>query len=1024
MTQTNTTENQQHIAAIVLVKAIPFYGYHTDYATYLKIYLIDPAEKQVMVNLLQSQALGVHYQPYEAHLPFVLQFLIDHNLYCMDQIHLDSAQYRPQNERESYCELELDATSMSIKNRWHLKEREIKEEPKTYLQSLESIWDKSLSEQQQSRVKPKRKRSPGQIMTAFEAIEALYPNEYYEQQLSFASENYEAWKVEESKVDLDLMDSYLEEMSAIESQLQEDMERQNEPELQDELEFQKELELQGELGLEDELDLQNELELQDDFGSGDLALWMKEAEKHEKSKHPVVTIEYEESDYEPLATQIQKNDAIFHNEKRVKDDEPFHISEIPPDILSRPTRFLKKFRLNQLDGASGYVKKKSQPSAKAQWDKEMRLLRQMRRKRKSPDKVDDGEMDVWVDIKKSPIFGRKKQKTLNKLKAQRREESAKIELSKLKARKQESRKIELDKGQQKTREEPKNDVAKSKMPKSEVPKIVETKTVEPESRDEVLQKTNEQDAQTQNNFGFLDTLDDFWSSPDTDPVPQLPTEASCSWKTYDQKSKDVMSSSYKPTIPNENTAQKEYVYRKAPPVLKETDPILMRRSHVTYKEPFYSKPSDVPRYPTVYNGKEFKLKCNTINSLKEFNTIYSENMEKDDEAREKVSIRHWMPAVPPPSFQQVKSWLEERKVKPKKNSAAGTQLDGPSIDGTFDFKYMASRPVAKTKHANDHVSFFSLEIHVHTRDDLLPDPEQDPVEIIFYCLQTDDPKISINGYQQDYHVGIIALTDLDITKMGISTSRADINYGETEKELILILIEKIRLYNPDMLVGYEVQNASWGYLIERSALLGIHLVDALSRINTPPSDMIRRDKWGYKKASTYKICGRHMLNVWRLMRHELTLMSYTFENVVYHLLHHRVPHFSHSTLTSWYNKGPVVLKHRLLKYYMKRVQMNLDILDASQVINRTCESARIFGMDFYSVLTRGSQFKVESLMFRIAKPENLLMVSPSRKQVAEQRSLECLPLVMEPVSKFYSSPMAVLDFQSLYPSIMIAHNYW
>lgn len=45
-------------------------------------------------------------------------------------------------------------------------------------------------------------------------------------------------------------------------------------------------------------------------------------------------------------------------------------------------------------------------------------------------------------------------------------------------------------------------------------------------------------------------------------------------------------------------------------------------------------------------------------------------------------------------------------------------------------------------------------------------------------------------------------------------------------------------------------------------------------------------------------------------------------------------------------------------------------------------------------------------------------------QVAAQRSLECLPLVMEPISKFYSSPMAVLDFQSLYPSIMIAYNYW
>ena len=30
---------------------------------------------------------------------------------------------------------------------------------------------------------------------------------------------------------------------------------------------------------------------------------------------------------------------------------------------------------------------------------------------------------------------------------------------------------------------------------------------------------------------------------------------------------------------------------------------------------------------------------------------------------------------------------------------------------------------------------------------------------------------------------------------------------------------------------------------------------------------------------------------------------------------------------------------------------------------------------------------------------------------------------MEPASAFYSSPLLVLDFQSLYPSIMIAYNY-
>ena len=34
-----------------------------------------------------------------------------------------------------------------------------------------------------------------------------------------------------------------------------------------------------------------------------------------------------------------------------------------------------------------------------------------------------------------------------------------------------------------------------------------------------------------------------------------------------------------------------------------------------------------------------------------------------------------------------------------------------------------------------------------------------------------------------------------------------------------------------------------------------------------------------------------------------------------------------------------------------------------------------------------------------------------------------MPLIMEPLSAFYSSPLVVLDFQSLYPSIMIAYNY-
>lgn len=71
---------------------------------------------------------------------------------------------------------------------------------------------------------------------------------------------------------------------------------------------------------------------------------------------------------------------------------------------------------------------------------------------------------------------------------------------------------------------------------------------------------------------------------------------------------------------------------------------------------------------------------------------------------------------------------------------------------------------------------------------------------------------------------------------------------------------------------------------------------------------------------------------------------------------------------------------------------------------------------------RGSQYKVESFMFRIAKPESFVMVSPSKQQVGLQNAPFAVPLIAEPESKYYNHPILVLDFQSLYPSVMIAYN--
>lgn len=114
---------------------------------------------------------------------------------------------------------------------------------------------------------------------------------------------------------------------------------------------------------------------------------------------------------------------------------------------------------------------------------------------------------------------------------------------------------------------------------------------------------------------------------------------------------------------------------------------------------------------------------------------------------------------------------------------------------------------------------------------------------------------------------------------------------------------------------------------------------------------------------------------------------------------------------------------KTVEYFIIRAKSNLEIMEKLDLIGQTSEFARVFGIEFYHVLSRGSQYRVESMMLRIAKPMNYIPVSPSVQQRARMRAPECIPLTMEPQSTFYTDPVVVVDFQSLYPSIMIAYNY-
>lgn len=477
---------------------------------------------------------------------------------------------------------------------------------------------------------------------------------------------------------------------------------------------------------------------------------------------------------------------------------------------------------------------------------------------------------------------------------------------------------------------------------------------------------------------------------------------------------------------------------------------------VIYQDAYYSNERDVPDRAREYAGREFKLQSTTLPYLPPFDPIGTSEanvgeyppivLDKvKEEAKYKArsyrcGLRNWELSKPPPSYAEVEGWVRKKRgskttqveeesapkqtPKPSRKREVPkhlSQIEGPTQKNKHGFKYSQKKKSTSVKHETQYMSIMSLEVHVNSRGSLVPDPAEDEVQCIFYSVQGEE-----NAITDRPRLGILCLSSEDgIVERIAKQVAVDVEYEEDELDLINRIVDIVRQFDPDILAGYEVHNSSWGYLIERARMqFEYNLCDEISRMKSQSHGRFGKeaDRWGFTHTSTIRITGRHMINIWRAMRGELNLLQYTMENVVFHLLHRRIPHYQHSDLTAWYTSSRPRDLAKVLDHFMTRVQLNLDILEANEIVPRTSEQARLLGVDFFAVISRGSQFKVESTMFRIAKPENFILVSPSRKQVGQQNALECLPLVMEPQSAFYSSPLLVLDFQSLYPSVMIAYN--
>ncbi|KAG2785806.1 DNA polymerase zeta catalytic subunit [Phytophthora cactorum] len=507
-----------------------------------------------------------------------------------------------------------------------------------------------------------------------------------------------------------------------------------------------------------------------------------------------------------------------------------------------------------------------------------------------------------------------------------------------------------------------------------------------------------------------------------------------------------------------------WVFSPEPPTYSQ----ILASSHtqgvdpMQYQPAFYSNAADIPGKAMVFGGKKFDFTPQSTSNLPVFDTTATRQLlnplcsggstaSMDSTPWCKLSllktpsglhqrgekVRHLrMPVRLPPDTSVVEAWVSSDAEQHRIPAKARHKRARPSLTSTMS---PSIKLTSSTILSN--ITILSLEIFAGSRGNMLPNPLYDPVNVICYAVEAQegptDYKTKERGFLMLKADGMEQTTPKSVA-LCVDSRDISVLIVSDERELLHSLEALIRRWDPDFLAGFEVQKASIGYLVDRASQLDINLIQSLSRLpsaridprntTTVPDQEGDSQKeasigttWGVNKAAGLWLHGRYILNLWRLTRSELKLSRYALEDVVWAVLKRTYPVYSAEKLTLWFQEGGQ-MRWKVVRYCLERATLNLQIISKMQLITKTSEMARLFGIDFYSVLSRGSQYRVEAVMLRVTKRKNFLLVSPSRNQVAGQAPMECIPLVMEPHSSFYPDPVVVLDFQSLYPSLVIGYN--
>uniref|UniRef100_A0A4W4DTZ4 DNA polymerase n=1 Tax=Electrophorus electricus TaxID=8005 RepID=A0A4W4DTZ4_ELEEL len=302
----------------------------------------------------------------------------------------------------------------------------------------------------------------------------------------------------------------------------------------------------------------------------------------------------------------------------------------------------------------------------------------------------------------------------------------------------------------------------------------------------------------------------------------------------------------------------------------------------------------------------------------------------------------------------------------------------------------------------------SFDIECAGRKGVFPEAEVDPVIQIASMVQC-------QGEKEPFVRTVFTLQSC------ASIVGSQILCFSQETMLLQSWAEFVRTVDPDIITGYNIQNFDLPYLLNRAATLKVNLFPYLGRVRGIKSVLkdstFQSKQVGRRESKTVNMEGRVQFDLLQVLLRDYKLRSYTLNAVSFHFLQEQKEDVQHSIITDLQN-GNDQTRRRLAVYCLKDAYLPLRLLQKLMCVINYMEMARVTGVPLTYLLSRGQQIKVVSQLLRQAMKQKLVM--PVVKSDGGEDYVGAT--VIEPVKGYYSVPIATLDFSSLYPSIMMAHN--